>query len=65
MKPRFYNQNEKLYLYVIICVKVLLIGCLSIVMVANDDVYSLINYTNFVYFVFIVLALGTELQVTV
>jgi len=27
-------------------------------MVANDDVYSLINYTNFIYFICIILAIG-------
>ena len=27
-------------------------------MVINDDIYSLINYTNFIYFVCIILALA-------
>lgn len=37
---------------------VFLNGALSVLMVINDDIYSLINYTNFIYFVCIILALA-------
>ncbi|CBY39349.1 unnamed protein product [Oikopleura dioica] len=33
-------------------------GLLSTAMLFNDDIYSLINYTNFIYFVCIILAIG-------